>query len=421
MVEVWLPYGKTEVCVRVPTKDLLHMIEPNEKAAAKNPQTEIERALANPLGTSRLAETVKPSSKVALVLRNSDTSTNHMMVSAVLKELNSAGVADENVEVIVACDPLRSFSTKKQMPLFGEKLSSRVHITWHNCETSDCVPVGKTSRGTNVNLNSVFVDADVRIILGTVEPHLFAGYNGGPEIIVPGVSNIETVKANFSLALDKKAKRGVLKENPVHEDMVEAAELAKVDFSLNAVRNSSFEIVKAFAGDVNKAFEEAVRLADEVCRATVAARADIVFVSPGGFPFDGTLFDSVQCLDVAAEVVKRGKPIVLVAECMDGHGNIEFYEALSKFQEPKTLQRSLKKTFGIGGLVAHRFMKASQSSKIFLVSTLPDYYVSKCSSMKVARTANEAYRYASDVAGKNAKVSFISYGNLTIPSIKASD
>ncbi|MCW4021530.1 MAG: lactate racemase domain-containing protein, partial [Candidatus Bathyarchaeota archaeon] len=117
MVEVWLPYGRTEVCARVPTKNLLDIIEPNEKIAAKNPQAEIENALASPLGTKRLADSAKPGDKVSIVLRDFDTSTNHMMASAILKELNSAGIEDADVTVIVAYDPLHRSSTKEELPI----------------------------------------------------------------------------------------------------------------------------------------------------------------------------------------------------------------------------------------------------------------------------------------------------------------
>jgi nickel-dependent lactate racemase len=123
LVEVWLPYGKTEVCVRVPTQSLLKTVEPNNVGAAKNPQSELESSLANPFGVKRLSEISKPGSKVALVLRDSDTSTNTMIVSALLNELNSAEARDEDVTVIVACDPLRDPQTWQQMPTLGESLS----------------------------------------------------------------------------------------------------------------------------------------------------------------------------------------------------------------------------------------------------------------------------------------------------------
>jgi nickel-dependent lactate racemase len=419
LVEVWLPYGKTEVCVRVPTKNLLNIVEPKEKAAAQNPQDEIGAALANPLGTQRLLDIAEPGMKVAVVLKNSDTSTNQMIVSAVLKELNSAGVSDDNVAVIVAYDPFRTYAASQQMPVLGEMLSSQVSVALHNPSEGEYVEAGKTSRGTNIRLNKAFTEADVKVAAGVVEPHPFAGYSGGSEMVLPGVSSLEATHQNLLLALGRKAERGVLDGNPVHEDMAEAARLAGVDFSLNVVRNGGFEVVKGFAGSVDAAFSEAAKFADEVCRTPIDGRADIVFVSPGGFPFDGSLFEACSCLDVGVEAAKRGKPVVVVAECVNGYGDKEFIDAVSRFDAPKALEKHLKRHFSVGGLMAHRLMDFAQTSVLYLVSVVPHYYVSEAYRLKAARTANEAYRLASDAAGKNGKVTFVPYGNMVVPYVKA--
>jgi len=421
LVEVWLPYGKTEVCVRVPTQSLLKTVEPNNVGAAKNPQSEIESSLANPFGTKRLSEMSKPGSKVALVLRDSDTSTNTMIVSALLNELNSVEARDGDVTVIVACDPLRDPQTWQQMPTLGEGLSSRVKVVRHDPKSTEHVNVGRTSRGTDVFLDKAFVEADVKIVAGAVEPHPFAGYSGGAELVLPGVSGVESIRKNFLLALDKKVERGNVEGNPVYEDIVEAAGLARVDFCLNVVRNGGSEVVKAFAGSVEGSFGEAVKLVNSVCSVPVDSRADVVFVSPGGFPFDGSLFESLKCLDVAEELVKRGKPVVLVAECAHGLGDREFVEAASRHDDPKALEKELKKTFSVGKLVAYRLLSDVQNARLFLVSVVPDYLVTQVHGVKGARTANEAYRYASDAAGKNGKVSFVPYGNLIVPQIKAAE
>ena len=407
--------------MRIPTKSLLKTVEPNNVGAAKNPQSELESSLANPLGTKRLSETAKPESKVAMVLRDSDTSTNQMIVSVLLNELNSAEVRDEDVAVIVACDPLRDYQTWQQMPTLGESLSSRVKVVRHDPKGMEHVNVGRTSRGTDVFLNKAFVEADLKIVAGAVEPHPFAGYSGGAELVLPGVSGIESIRKNFLLALDKKVERGNIEGNPVYEDMVEAAGLAEVDFCLNVVRNGGLEVVKAFAGDIEGSFGEAVKLVNGVCSVPVDSRADVVFISPGGFPFDGSLFESLKCLDVAEELVKRGKSVVLVAECAHGLGDREFVEAVSRRDDLKALEKELKRNFSVGRLVAYRLLTAAQNARLFFVSVVPDYLVTQIHGVKCTRTANEAYRYASDAAGKNGKVSFVPYGNLSMPQIKTAE
>jgi len=190
---------------------------------------------------------------------------------------------------------------------------------------------------------------------------------------------------------------------------------------LNVVRNSRLEVVKGFAGDVAEAFDEAVKLADEIYRVPIESRADVVSMSPGGFPFDVDLFEASKAMDGALEAAKKGKTIVLVAECTNGFGGNGFYEALSRFKTAKALEKDLRRRFSVGGLVAYWLMKALESVSVYLVSAMPDYHVSKALGLKTARTANEALGYALDAVGKNGKVSVITHGNLTMPVVKAAD
>ncbi len=141
---------------------------------------------------------------------------------------------------------------------------------------------------------------------------------------MPAVSGEETIKQNHAMLLHANARTGNLEDNPVHQDMIEAAKLAKVDFILNVVENKKGEIVKAFAGDLEQAFMEAVKLVDEMYRVTLDRRADIMVVSAGGYPADINLYQAYKALDNALDAVKRGGVIILVAECPEGHGNQVF-------------------------------------------------------------------------------------------------
>ncbi|RJS89489.1 nickel-dependent lactate racemase [Candidatus Bathyarchaeota archaeon] len=417
MVEVWLPYGETEVCVRIPTANLLDIVEP-KKMDGKNPQVEIKNALQNPVGTKRLAEIVKPEAKVTIVLKDSGVSANQMLISALMEEIGSAGVNENDVTIIFAYDPIRDSHLYQKSPMLGEELSARLRVVRHSCEADWQVSVGKTSNGIEICLNKLFVEADVKILAGPVEPHPIAGYGGGYEIVLPGVAGLDSIREVFRLGIDGKAVKGNLEGNPVHDEMVEAADLAKVDFTLNIVRDSNLEIVKAFAGNVNETFEKSVRLAEEIYRIPVENRADIVFVSPGGFYFDNSLQEATVCLDGALEIVKRGKAIALIAECASGFGDKEFFEVLSKFRNLRELRRHLEKKFTVPGLMAYRLIKVLQQVNLVVVSVMPEYYLSRILKLKIARTANEAYRLLADTFGNRGKISFIPYGNLTVPFIK---
>jgi len=423
MVDVWLPYGKTEVCVRVPTQNFLGLIEPKEKPGVLDARAEIERALKEPVGSKKLSEIVKPEHKVAIVVDDATRpAPSHLMVPPILDELNMAGVKNENITIIFGCGTHKAVKNEEVVRLLDEAVLNRVKAISHDCKAEDLVYVGTTQKhGTKVYLNRIFAEADVKILTGDVCFHYYAGYGGGRKSVLPAVSGEETIKHNHAMLLHPNAKTGVLEGNPIHEDMVEAAKLAKVDFILNVVTNSKGEVVKAFAGDLEQAFYEGVKVVDEMYRIPVDRKADIVVVSPGGYPADVNLFQAYKGVDSALEVVKRGGVIVLLAECSQGHGNQVFYDWMVKFSDIKAVEREIKRNFVLGGHKAYYLLKALQNHQIILVSLMPDYYGTNIFKLKTARAVNDALNEAFKVAGKNAKVWAMPYGNFTLPEVRTSE
>jgi nickel-dependent lactate racemase len=423
MVDVWLPYGKTEICARVPTQNFLGLIEPKEKPAVPDARVEVERVLKEPIGSNRLSEIVKPEHRVAIVVDDATRSApSRLLVLPILDELNSAGVKDEQVTVIFGCGTHRAVTSEEAVRLLGEDVLNRVKTISHDCRAQDLVYAGATQKhGNKVYLNRVFAEADVKILTGDIGFHYYAGYGGGRKSILPAVSGEETIKHNHAMILDSNAKTGVLDGNPVHEDMVEAAKLARVDFVLNVVTNSKGEIVKAFAGDLEQVFYEGVKLVDEMYRVSVDRRADVVIVSSGGSPADVNLFQAYKGVDSALEVVKRGGVIVLVAECPEGHGNQVFYDWMVKFSDLKAVEREIKRNFVLGGHKAYYLLRALQNHQIILVSSMPDYYATNIFKVKTARAVNDALNEAFKVVGKSAKVWVMPCGNFTHPEVKLSE
>ena len=421
MVDVWLPYGKTDVCVRVPARNLLGTIEPKEQQAAADAKAEVERALKEPIGSKRLSEIVKPESKVAIVVDDATRKLpSEAMLLPVLAELNSAGVRDENVTIIFGCGTHRVVKPEEATVLLGAEALKRVKTISHCCTATDSVYVGTTkSHGNKVYVNRAFAEADVKVLLGDVGFHYYAGYGGGRKSVLPAVCGEETIKQNHALMLHASARTGILKDNPVHEDMTEAARLVKVDFIVNIVGNKKGEIIKAFAGDVEAAFLEAVKLVDEMYRVTVDRRADIIVVSAGGYPADMNLYQAYKGLDNALDAVKRGGVIILVAECPEGHGNQVFYDWMTRLADLKNVEREVKRNFVMGGHKAYYLLKALQNHQIILVSSLPDYYATSIFKLKTARAVNDALSEALKIAGSASRVWAMPWGSYTLPVFKA--
>jgi len=420
MVDVWLPYGKTDVCVRIPARNLLGTIEPKEKAGAADQKAEVERALKEPIGSSRLSEIAKPESKVAIVIDDATRSTpSERMLLPVLAELNWAGVKDENVTVIFGCGTHRAVKQEEASQLLGEA-AKRVKAVNHDASAGDLVYIGATKTyGNKVQVNRIFAEADVKVLLGDVQYHYYAGYGGGRKSVLPAVSGTETIRHNHALLVNANATAGNLENNPVHIDMTEAARLAKVDFIVNVVENKKGEIVKAFAGDLEAAFLEAVKLVDEMYQVTVDRRADIVVVSAGGHPWDLTLYQALKGMDASLDAVKRGGVIILVAECLEGYGNQVFYDWMTRLGEMKNVEREVKRNFAVGGQRAYYLLKALLNHQIILVSSMSDFYATSIFKLKTARAVNDALNEALKMAGSASRVWAMPQGSNTLPVYKA--
>jgi nickel-dependent lactate racemase len=420
MVDVWLPYGKTEICVRVPARNFLGSIDPKERVSVPDGRAEVARALREPIGSKRLCEIAKPESRVAIVVDDATRSSpSQVMVLPLLDELAAAGVKNENMTIVFGCGAHVAVKREEAASLLGEDVIARVKSVSHDCKSQDLVCVGTTQKhGTKVFLNRVFAEADVKILTGDVCFHYFAGYGGGRKSVLPGVSGEETIRHNHAMALEANAKTGVLEGNPVNEDMVEAARMARVDFTVNVATNSKNEVVKAFAGDLEQVFSEGVKLVDEMYRVTVDRKADVVVVSSGGNPADVNLYQAFKGVDNALGVVKRGGVIILVAECPQGHGNQAFYDWMVKFGDLKAVEREIRRNFVLGGHKAYYLQKVLQNHKLILVSSMPDYYASNTFRLKTARAMNDALNEALNIAGRNAKVWVMPFGNYTLPEAK---
>lgn len=296
-------------------------------------------------------------------------------------------------------------------------LRKEFRLLIHDAYAPDLVNIGDTSRGTKVKINKTFAEADLKILTGDIGFHYYAGYGGGRKSVLPAIAGIETIQHNHAFLLDPEAKTGSIEKNPVHLDMVEAAHLAKIDFSVNLVLNPEKEVVRAFAGNLDEVFQEGTKLVDELYKVFVGSTADIVMVSPGGYPMDIDLYQAYKGLDAALNVVNDGGVIVLVAECSEGYGNKVFYDWMINFKTTDDVRKEIKKHFILGGHKAYYLLKALERVKIILVSAMPDYYASKVFRLRTAKTANIALNMAYRMINKKAKVWVIPQGTSTLPVI----
>jgi len=311
--------------------NLLAMAEPREVAAVKDIEAEVKRALDNPIGMEPLSKIVPNlENKKTVILSEDQTRPTPVGLIALplINELNRLGIPDEDIQVIIARGTHRHPTEDEVRHKLGEEVLKRVQVSVHDADDQDnLVLVGTTSRGTPCWTNRLVAEAGLKIGIGTSNPHYFAGYGGGPKIVLPGISGRESVKKNHVLLGEPNSVQGIRQGNPVWEDMLEAARIVGLDMKIDTVLNSETEVYKVFAGDVEAEQKEAVEALLGIYGVTVPRLADVTITS--GYPLEIDLIQSGKAILLADAVTKPGGTIILISACSDGAGPM-MYETLSE-------------------------------------------------------------------------------------------
>ena len=341
-------FGSGTQSVEVPDGNLMGVLAPNRVEHDLTGVDEVIRALENPIGTPRLRNIVRPGERIAVV--TSDITRpfpTYAVMPALLDELYAAGVDPADITLVFALGSHRFHTEEERRHLAGERAWREIRCI--DGDPSSCVHVGKTKAGTPVDIVDVVADADRRICLGNIEYHYFAGYSGGAKALMPGVSTREAIQANHTKMVDPRSCAGNLDDNPVRQDIEEAAAMVGCDFLLNVVLDERKRIVKAVAGDLVRAHREGCRFLDSLYRVEVPRRADVVIVSQGGAPKDLNLYQTQKALDNAKHVVAEGGVVVLVGSCAEGLGNKAFEDWMTRAKRPRDLIDRVQADFKLGG------------------------------------------------------------------------
>jgi len=418
MVEVWLPYGKTDISVRVRDEDLLGIVQLNERPGSTDPRAEIERAVRSPVGTKRLSEVAHSDDTVVIVLAMSEPKVVIPALESVLKELRLAAVKDSNVTLLVGSKVGSSTNCEQLFSLVTENYGE-VKTVLHDHFARDAVLLGETSSGTAVYVNKLFAESRVKLLVGEISANCLTAYTGGPETLLQGAAGIQTVRQCYAKMVNPNSKVGAIEQNPLFEDMRSIAEVAKVDYAVDVVLNSKRELVAAVAGGPGEAFLQGVRLVDEMCKVRIDRKAEIAVVSAGGAPYDVDLYGAYRAIHTALDLIKKDGALVLVAECAGGFGNRIFYEWMTRFRDLKEMENEVKRNFEIGAEVAYFLTKALEYSRIYLVSVMPDYYANGVFRMRTARTVNAALQLAVRAVGKDSKIFVVPHGSNIVPIVSS--
>lgn len=314
-----LLYGKKGLTIDLP-EDRTTIITPKPVKPVQNEVDALRQALRSPIGTLPLRELITPEDTISIVFSDITRPMPYKTILPVLLE-EIRKVSKENIVFINALGTHRPNNQEELIEILGRDIHSSYRVLQHDCHSKDnLVSVGTSKHGRDLLVNRQYVESSVKILTGFIEPHLFAGFSGGPKAILPGISDYETVTSNHSAHMigDNGSGFAKTKGNPIWEEMLDAALLSNPTFLLNITQTEDREITGFFAGDLELAHQAGVEFVKKTAMIPVSDPFDIVISTSAGYPLDISMYQSAKGMVVGNEIVKDGGAIILAAECLEG-------------------------------------------------------------------------------------------------------
>ena len=379
-MNVSLRYGNGDVVLSLAEAASVDLLQERVTPVMKDVKSAFLHAITDCCVDSLpLHEVIQPGDKITVVV--SDITRYWMRQDIICPLLtdylcNTIGVRNEDIIFLVALGTHRPQSAEELEKLVSTQVYQSHMVVNHDSTAHDIIEVGTTSRGTVVRGNPLVGGRKVILLGGTVH-HLMSGFGGGRKSILPGVCAEETIFQNHIHALDPDAPRSspqigmsVLHNNPVHEDMVEAAGFVAPAFGINLVVNSRQEHCAIVAGHWLHAWEESCKLVQAYFGLPIAKKADVVIASCGGYPKDINLYQAVKTLLNASQALKDGGTMVFLAECREGGGTPAFFDWIKPLSEGK-LDEALRKDFTISGYIFYAACEAIAKAHVMMLTSIP--------------------------------------------------
>ena len=302
--------------------------------------------------------------------------------------------------------------------IVSQEILARYAVVCHDADAREGLQyLGTTSRGTPVWINRQFLEADLRIVVGNIEPHQFQGFSGGVKSAAIGLTGRETINHNHALMTHRDAQLGRYAGNPARQDVEEIGALIGVHLALNAILNGRKEIVQVLAGEPRAVMRTGFPLSREICQVGVAAPFDLVISSPGGHPKDLNLYQSQKALAHAGLVTRDAGTLILAAACTEGTGSQSYeawMEGVGSYEE--VFARFEREGFGVGPHKAFQIARDAARVRVFLVSDMAAEFV-RSLLLRPAASIDEALAIALPDLPPDARVGIMPRAASTIPYI----
>ena len=406
-MHIELPYGKKTMPLALEDERLRGLLVSgiNSYSPPLSPEELVRQALRSPVGSPPLRALSRGKKRVTIIASDHTRPVpSRLLMPALLEEIR-CGNPEAEITILIATGCHRDTSREELVAKFGEDIVEREHIVVHNCDDSENMRLlGTLPSGGPCRINRLACEAELLVAEGFIEPHFFAGYSGGRKAVLPGVAERSTVLANHcsEFIAHPAARAGSLNGNPIHRDMVWAAEKAGLAFILNVVLNENKETIYAVAGGALPAHEAGCRFLEEQCGVN-AVPADVVITTNGGYPLDQNIYQAVKGMTAAEATVNPGGVIIMLAQSGDGHGGEAFCRELIAGDDMEALMAGILGRDRSETLPdqwqAQIMIRVLQRARVIYISDAPDALV-RSLHMTPAHSLPEALSLAEQMLNK---------------------
>jgi lactate racemase len=419
-MKINLKYGKGSISCQIENILRFLQLEPPPSTSVSSVRDTLFSSVESPVGSVPLSDFVSYKSNILIVVPDKTRQCLlHTIVPILTRMLERIGIQKDKITILFANGTHTGQTEADARKLLGDFIVDTYKVVQHaSKDESSLGYLGTTKRGTEIYLNKLVLDADRIITVGGILHHYFAGFGGGPKLLIPGTAGYSTARRNHSYTIDRTGKfnsecrDGVLTGNPVYEDIAEGVRMIDNIFSINLVINPLNQITNIVSGDCIESHREGSRLAGILFEVSIEQRADAVIVSCGGAPRDGTLIQSHKAIHHSFYAVRPGGVIIAAAACSDGIGSDTF---MNWFDIPyDEMGHALLNSYSLNGHTALALRDKLRSTAIILVTDLPRETVLR-TGLIPAKSLQYAVDRLTESFTDNSLLYCIPNGSLTIP------
>jgi nickel-dependent lactate racemase len=337
--DIAVSYGRGHLAVRLPASAQATIVRKQPLPKLADPHASLVQALAQPIGAPSLAELSKGRESACILICDITRPVpNRLFLRPMIETMVAAGIPLDRIRILVA--------TGLHRPNLGDELAELVGDPWvlanvridnHDARNDDDhVDFGRTrTRGTPVKIDRRFVEADLRIATGLVEPHFMAGWSGGRKVVAPGVAHHETIRTFHSARFmeDPLAVQCNLVGNPLHEEQLQIVGMVGEIYGLNTVLDEERDLVCVTFGEIIASHAAAVDFVSHATRVPVPRKFSTVVTSSAGYPLDKTYYQTIKGMVTPLDILEPGGTLIMVSECSEGFGSPEFRDAQKRLVE----------------------------------------------------------------------------------------